>query len=505
MNKEKFIMTLDEGTTSCRTIVVNKKGEVVSIAQQEFTQIFPYPGWVEHDAFEIWNTQRTTIINAKRSADIKSNDIISIGVTNQRETIVVWNKKTGIPVYNAIVWQDGRTTKYCNKLIKDNHSDMINKKTGLVLNPYFSGTKLKWILDNVEGIREKIKKNEILAGTIDTWLIWKLTNGRVHATDITNASRTMLFNIHDEKWDDEILELLDIPKSILPEVKSSSDYFGYVDPIIFSRAATSKVPITGVIGDQQSALFGQLCTEVGDIKNTYGTGCFALVNTGEEPISSTNGLLTTIAWKIGDQKTIYAIEGSVFIAGSSVQWLRDELKIIYNTSFSDLYTKIVEDDQRVYVVPAFSGLGAPHWDSSAKGTIFGLTRGTKREHIVKATLESIAYQSNDLFKAITNDLGRPLNKISVDGGASKSEYLMQFQSSISNLDIERPANIESTAMGAAFMSGLQSGFWTINELKKIKKIDKLYKPSITNKQRLKLLKGWNEAVKRTLGWEKDIS
>ncbi len=500
----KYIMTLDEGTTSCRTIVVDKKGNIVSMAQQEFTQFFPKSGWVEHDAFEIWNTQRTTIVNAKKKANIKSTDIVGLGVTNQRETIVVWDKNTGYPIYNAIVWQDSRTKDYCDKLIKDGHNNMIKKKTGLVINPYFSGTKLKWILENVKGAKQKMAKGDLLAGTIDTWLVWKLTNGKVHATDVSNASRTMLFNIRTQKWDDEILKLLGIPKSILPEVKASSDDYGYVDPVIFSRAAKGKVPITGVIGDQQGALFGQLCTKTGDIKNTYGTGCFTLVNTGNKPVASKNGLLTTIAWKIGKQKTVYAIEGSVFVAGASIQWLRDAMKIIYDASHSDIYTEMVADDQRVYVVPSFTGLGAPYWDSSAKGAIYGLTRGTKREHIIKATLESIAYQSNDLFNAMSKDLGKPLNKMRVDGGASKSNYLMQFQSSISNMKIEKPKNVESTAMGASFLAGLHVGFWKMEELSKIKKLDKTFSPKIKPAGRKILLKGWDSAIKRTLGWEKDI-
>ncbi len=501
---QKYIMTIDEGTTSCRTIIVNKKGEIVSMAQQEFTQFFPQSGWVEHDAFEIWNTQRTTIVNAKREKDIKSHEIAALGVTNQRETIVVWDKETGYPIYNAIVWQDGRTAEYCNELIKQGHEDMFKKKTGLVINPYFSGTKLKWILENAEGAKEKLAKNKLLAGTIDTWLVWKLTNGKVHATDVSNASRTLLFNIHTQEWDDEILKLLDIPKDILPEVKASSDEYGYVDPVIFSRNAKGKVPITGVIGDQQGALFGQLCTKEGDIKNTYGTGCFTLVNTGNKPIASKNGLLTTIAWKINKEKTVYAIEGSVFVAGASIQWLRDAMKIIYDASHSDMYAQMVDDNQRIYVVPSFTGLGAPYWDSSAKGAIYGLTRGTKREHIIKATLESIAYQANDLFKAMEQDLNKPLNKVAVDGGASKSEYLLSFQSSISDLELSKPENIESTAMGASFLAGLYVNFWTMSELNKIKKIDKTYKPIIKKEERNKLLQGWNASIKRTLGWEEDL-
>ncbi|MCP4336871.1 MAG: glycerol kinase GlpK [Mycoplasma sp.] len=500
----KYIMTLDSGTTSCRTIILDKKGNTVSMAQQEFTQFFPQSGWVEHDAYEIWNTQRTTIVNAKHKAKIKSTDIEALGVTNQRETIVVWDKETGYPVYNAIVWQDGRTAKYCNELIKQGYNDMFKQKTGLVINPYFSGTKLKWILENVESAKDKLKKGSLLAGTIDTWLIWKLTNGKVHATDVSNASRTLLFNINTQEWDDEILKLLNIPKEILPEVRPSSGDYGIVEPIIFSRNAKGKVPITGVIGDQQGALFGQLCTEVGDIKNTYGTGCFTLVNTGTKPILSKNGLLTTIAWKINEEETVYAIEGSVFIAGASIQWLRDAMKIIYDASHSDLYVDMVKDNQRIYMVPSFTGLGAPYWDSSAKGAIYGLTRGTKREHIIKATLESIAYQANDLFNAMSQDLKRPLNKVSVDGGVSRSDYLMQFQASISDIHLEKPENIESTALGASFLAGLHVGFWTKEELKTIRKVDKNYNSIIKPQERELLLKGWSAAIKRTKGWENDI-
>ncbi len=500
----KYIMTLDEGTTSCRTLIINEKGETVSIAQQEFQQYFPKSGWVEHDAMEIWNTQKVTMVNAKREANIKSTDIAAMGITNQRETIVVWDKNTGLPIYNAIVWQDGRTADYCEKLIEQGKEAMFKEKTGLVISPYFSGTKLKWILENVPEAKEKLKNNSLLAGTIDTWLIWNLTDGKVHSTDITNASRTLLFNIHTQEWDKEILKEFNIPIEILPEVKSSSEEYGIVNPKVFSMNALGQVPIAGVIGDQQSSLFGQLCTEVGDIKNTYGTGCFTLVNTGEKPVTSNNGLLTTVAWKIGKNKTVYAIEGSVFIAGASIQWLRDGLKILYHASHSDSYTKMVKDNQRVYVVPSFTGLGAPYWDTSAKGAIYGLTRGTKREHIIKATLESIAYQTNDLISAMEEDIKKPIRTIKVDGGASASNYLMQFQSSISQTKIERPVNIETTAMGASYMAGLAIGLWDLEDLHKIAKLDKIFEPNLDAETRRKMLNGWKAAIRRTKGWEEEI-
>ncbi|VEU59498.1 glycerol kinase GlpK [Mesomycoplasma neurolyticum] len=503
--KEKFIITLDEGTTSCRSLVVNKKGDIVAIAQNEFSQYFPNSGWVEHDALEIWNTQLSTMQSVKNKAQIKSSDIVALGITNQRETIVVWDKETGLPVYNAIVWQDRRTSDFCDKLIKENKTDFFREKTGLIINPYFSATKLKWILENVEVAKEKLAQNKLLTGTIDTWLIWKLTKGKVHATDVSNASRTMLFNIHTLDWDQEILDLLNIPRSILPEVKASSGHYGYVEPEFWSNKAVGKVPITGVAGDQQSALFGQMCTEVGMVKNTYGTGCFTLVNTGNKAIKSNNKLLTTVAWQLQGQKTVYALEGSVFVAGAAIQWLRDSLRILYNAAESDFYASLVKDNQRVYVVPSFTGLGAPYWDSYARGAIFGLERGTKNEHIIKATLESIAYQSNDLIKAMEKDLGKKISLLKVDGGASKSNYLMNFQSSISNLNVERPKNVETTAMGASYLAGLAVGYWKdINEIKKIAEIDRQFKPSLPKEEVTKLLKGWDSAIKRTLNWVKDI-
>ncbi|MBR4025819.1 MAG: glycerol kinase GlpK, partial [Mycoplasmataceae bacterium] len=425
MMKDKYIITLDSGTTSCRSIVVNKKGQIVGISQTEFTQYFPQSGWVEHDALEIWNTQLSTMQSVKNKAKIKSNDIAAVGITNQRETVVLWDKETGLPVYNAIVWQDRRTSEYCEELISKGYEKMIHEKTGLILNPYFSATKIRWILKNCDDAKRKLKEKRLLAGTIDTWLIWKLTQGKVHATDVSNASRTLLFNINTLDWDQEILDLFEIPREILPEVKSSSDDFGTILPQHWSSNATGVVPITGVIGDQQSALFGQLCIKEGMVKNTYGTGCFTLVNTGNKPIKSKNKLLTTIAWKIKNEPVQYALEGSVFIAGAAIKWLRDSLRMIYESSEVDYYCSITKDDQSVYVVPSFTGLGAPYWDSYSRGAIFGLERGTKREHIVKATVEAIAYQSNDLISAMENDMGKKITLLRVDGGAANSNYLMQ--------------------------------------------------------------------------------
>ncbi|MDK2819884.1 MAG: glycerol kinase GlpK [Mycoplasmataceae bacterium] len=505
---EKYILTLDSGTTSCRSLIVNKKGDVVATSQIEITQFFPKSGWVEHDALEIWNAQLSTMQSVKNKSKLKSDDIAALGITNQRETIVVWDKKSGMPIYNAIVWQDGRTSEYCDELIKQGHSEMITKKTGLIINPYFSGTKLRWILNNVPEAKEKLKKGDLLAGTIDTWLLWKLTGGKSFATDVSNASRTLLFNIKTLKWDQEILDLFGIPLSILPKVQPSSSHFGYIIPTHFSINAKNSVPITGMIGDQQSALFGQLCVEKGMIKNTYGTGCFTLVNTGDQIIYSKNKLLSTVAWQIEGEKTQYALEGSVFIAGAAITWLRDSLKMVYNQKQMDSYADLVEKDstQRVYVVPSFTGLGAPYWDSNSRGAIFGLERGTKREHIVKATLESIAYQANDLINSMAKDLGSKIKLMKVDGGVSNSNYLLGFQASISDLKVSKPKNIETTAMGAAYMAGLQVKFWkNIEEIKKIAIIDKEFEPEINSDERAKLIKGWNQAVKRTFNWIEDIN
>lgn len=504
--KNKYIITLDSGTTSCRSLVINKQGKIIAQSQTEFTQFFPNSGWVEHDPLEIWNTQLSTMQSVKHKAQIKSSDIAAVGITNQRETVVLWDKETGLPVYNAIVWQDRRTVEYCNSLIEQGYEEMISDKTGLIINPYFSGTKIRWILQNSKEAQEKLKEGKLLAGTIDTWLIWKLTDGKVHATDVSNASRTMLFNIHTLEWDEDILKLLEIPKSILPKVKSSSDDYGYISPHHWSIRATGNVPITGVAGDQQSALFGQLCIKPGMVKNTYGTGCFTLVNTGDKAIKSKNKLLTTIAWKLKDQHVQYALEGSVFIAGAAIKWLRDSLRILYESAEVDFYTYLAsQDEQNVYVVPSFTGLGAPYWDSYSRGAIFGLERGTKREHLVKSTLESIAYQSNDLIKAMEKDINKEIVILKVDGGASKSNYLMQFQSSISNLQVERPKNIETTAMGASFLAGLAVGYWKdIKEIEKIAEIDQKFIPEFDDEKRKKLIKGWDVSVKKTLNWIKDI-
>ncbi len=483
-HKQKYIMTLDEGTSSLRTLIINKQGEVISTSQKEFTQIFPESGWVEQDANEILGAQLSTIKEAKRKAGIKSTDIAVIGITNQRETVVLWDKTTGLPVYNAIVWQDSRTSKYCEQLEKKGYGKLITKKTGLLINPYFSGTKIRWILKNVETAKKIFEKGNLLAGTMDTWLIWNLTKGQVFATDYSNACRTLLFNIKTGEWDDEILKIMDIPKSILPEVKPSSGFFGDADPRIFSRNAKGIVPITGVIGDQQSSLFGQLAVNKGDIKSTYGTGNFVLVNTGTKPVYSKNQLLTTIAWKIGDQPITYALEGSVFVSGSALQWLRDGLGILYDARESDIFANFVDkdDNQNIVFVPALSGLGAPYWDTSARGAIFGIERGTRREHIVKATLEAIAFQSIDLIDTMCKDMQTNIKSIKVDGGASKSNYLMQFLSSVSRKEIVRPKNIETTAMGAAYMAGLAIGYWkSIKEIEKIAQVDKVYSPKIRSK------------------------
>ena len=498
----KYIITLDEGTTSARTLITNDKTEVVGIAQKEFEQIFPAAGHVEHDAMEIWNKQLSTIKEAIKKAGISADDIAGIGITNQRETIVVWDKNTGEPIHNALVWQDQRTADYCNKLIEENKNGIFNKKTGLLINPYFSGTKLKWILDNVEGAREKADKGEILAGTIDTWLIWKLTDGEVHATDVSNASRTLLYNIHENKWDGELLDILDIPINVLPKVHPSSAFYGKANGDYFG--ASSGIEIAGVIGDQQSALFGQMAIEVGDVKNTYGTGCFTLMNTGTKAVPSKNNLLTTIAWQIGDNDVVYALEGSVFIAGAAIQWLRDGLKIIKTSSESNDYIANVKKEEDIYFVPSFTGLGAPYWDTSSRGAIFGLERSTSREHIVKAAVEAIAYQSNDLVNAFVADSGKPLTKLLVDGGATSNDYLMQFQASISNVEVVRPKNQETTAMGAAYMAGLAVGVWKdVDEIKHLIEIDKTFTPEFSDEQIKMKMKGWKAAVKRTMNWLKD--
>ncbi|WP_025755606.1 glycerol kinase GlpK [Mycoplasmopsis cricetuli] len=505
MNKNKYLITLDEGTTSCRTIVFDSKAKIVATSQAEFTQFYPKSGWVEHDALEIWNTQLSTMQSAKHKAGIRSTDVEAVGITNQRETVVLWDKNTGLPVYNAIVWQDRRTSEYCETLSK--HVDMVREKTGLIINPYFSGTKIRWILKNVEQAKKVLQEGNLLAGTIDTWLIWKLTNGQVHATDVSNASRTLLFNINTMQWDDELLKLFEIPREILPEVKSSSEVYGIIDPQHWSLRAEGKVPIAGVAGDQQSALFGQLCTKPGMVKNTYGTGCFTLMNIGEKPVLSKNKLLTTVAWQLGREKPVYALEGSVFIAGAAIQWIRDGLRLIYNAAESDFYAKLAENDNthQVYLVPSFTGLGAPYWDSYSRGAIFGLERGTKKEHLVKATLESIAFQSNDLIKAMANDVNKKIEILKVDGGASNSNYLMQFQASISKTKVVRPKNVETTALGATFLAGLATGYWkSLSEIEQELEVDREFIPEFSDEKVKQLTHGWDVAVKRTFNWIKEV-
>ncbi|HJA44649.1 MAG TPA: glycerol kinase GlpK, partial [Candidatus Phascolarctobacterium stercoravium] len=455
---DKYIMALDLGTTSCRCIIFDKNGRICSAAQKEFTQYFPQPGWVEHDAEEIWATQTGLMYEAMSKIDITINEIAGIGITNQRETTVLWDKETGRPVHKAIVWQCRRTAGYCDELKNLGMAEFFRSKTGLVLDAYFSATKLRWLLDNAAGARERAEKGELLFGTVDSWIIWKLTGGKVHVTDYSNASRTMLFNIHTLKWDEEILRVLKIPQQILPEVKPSSHVYGYTDSKLFGR----EVPIAGAGGDQQCALFGQTCFERGEVKNTYGTGGFMLMNTGTAPVNSHNGLVTTIAWGV-DDKVEYALEGSIFVAGAAVQWLRDELGLIRDAAESEVLAKSVADANGCYVVPAFVGLGAPYWDQYARGAIVGLTRGVNRNHIVRATLESIAYQVNDVLMAMQEDSGMPITSLRVDGGACDNDFLMQFQADILNTSVVRPYCIETTAMGAAYLAGLAVGYWRSKE------------------------------------------
>lgn len=495
---KKYILALDQGTTSSRAIVFDKDGMIVGTSQKEFTQIYPKAGWVEHDAMEIWGTQSGVAREVLEKTGVRPEEVAAIGITNQRETTVVWDKNTGKPIYNAIVWQCRRTAAICDELKAKGLEASIKEKTGLVVDAYFSGTKVKWILDNVEGAREKAENGELLFGNIDTWLIWNLTRGKVHVTDYSNASRTLLYNIKELKWDDEILSELGIPKSMLPEVKPSSCVYGHTDPQTFGGA---EIPIAGDAGDQQAALFGQACFEPGMAKNTYGTGCFMLMNTGEKPIESKNGLLTTIAWGIGD-KVEYALEGSIFIAGASIQWLRDELKLVYDSAQSEYYANLVEDTNGVYVVPAFTGLGAPYWDMYARGAILGLTRGSKREHIVRATLESIAYQTKDVLEAMQEDSGITLKALKVDGGAAANNFLMSFQSDILNVPVRRPKVLETTALGAAYLAGLAVGFWKDqDEIKDKWAVDREFEISMEEDLRNKKYNGWKKAVKRAMDWE----
>lgn len=495
----KYIMALDAGTTSNRCILFDEKGEICSIAQKEFTQYFPKPGWVEHDANEIWSSQLGVAVEAMAKLGIGADDIAAIGITNQRETTIVWDKSTGEPVYNAIVWQCRRTSEYCDTLKDKGLTDKFREKTGLIIDAYFSGTKLKWILDNVDGVRERAEKGELLFGTVETWLIWKLTKGKAHVTDYSNASHTLLFNIKDLTWDKEILEELNIPESMLPEPKPSSYVYGYSDASFFGK----EIPISGAAGDQQAALFGQTCFNPGEAKNTYGTGCFMLMNTGETPVYSQNGLVTTIAWGL-DGKVNYALEGSIFVAGASIQWLRDELRIIESAADSEYMAKKVKDTNGCYVVPAFTGLGAPYWDQYARGTIVGLSRGVNKYHIIRATLESIGYQVNDVLHAMKADSGIDLAALKVDGGASANDFLMQFQSDIINAPVKRPSCVETTAMGAAYLAGLAVGYWNSKEdVIKNWAVDKIFSPIMGEDERERKIKGWNKAVKYSFGWAKE--
>ncbi|EKH2150254.1 glycerol kinase GlpK [Staphylococcus pseudintermedius] len=489
-----YILSIDQGTTSSRAILFNEEGKIVGVAQREFKQHFPKSGWVEHDANEIWSSVLSVMASVLTENNVSANEVKGIGITNQRETTVVWDKETGRPIYNAIVWQSRQTQSICDALKQEGHEQTFRDKTGLLLDPYFSGTKVKWILDKVDGAREKAAKGEILFGTIDTWLVWKLSGGRAHVTDYSNASRTLMYNIHELKWDDELLELLDVPKAMLPEVKPSSEvYCETIDYHFFGQ----NVPIAGIAGDQQAALFGQACFERGDVKNTYGTGGFMLMNTGEEAVKSGNGLLTTIAYGI-DGKVNYALEGSIFVSGSAIQWLRDGLRMINSAPQSEDYAIRVDSTEGVYVVPAFVGLGTPYWDSDARGAIFGLTRGTEKEHFIRATLESLCYQTRDVIEAMAQDSGIEVNSLRVDGGAVKNNFLMQFQSDLLNIEVERPEINETTALGAAYLAGIATGFWKDkSEIQRRWKLEKSFEPEMDQKESNRLYKGWKKAVEAT--------
>lgn len=495
----KYVMALDAGTTSNRCILFNEKGEIVSLAQKEFTQYFPKSGWVEHDAAEIWLTQYSVASEALAKADAKAEDIAAIGITNQRETTIVWDKETGEPIYHAIVWQDRRTADYCESLVSKGLTDTFRSKTGLVIDPYFSATKIRWLLENVEGARQKAEAGNLLFGTVETWLIWKLTGGSVHITDYSNASRTMLFNIVDLKWDDDILKELNIPKCMLPEVRPSSEVYAKTMPDLFG----GEITIAGAAGDQQAALFGQTCFNAGQAKNTYGTGCFLLMNTGEKPVFSKSGLVTTIAWGI-DGKVEYALEGSIFVAGSAIQWLRDELRFMDSASDSEFFASKVKDTCGCYVVPAFTGLGAPYWDPYARGAIVGLSRGVNKYHVIRATLESLAYQTYDVLTAMENDSGMKLSKLNVDGGASANNLLMQMQADIIQTEVNRPKCVETTAAGAAYLAGLAVGYWKSKDdvLTNIS-IEKTFKPQISREEQEKKIAKWHKAVEHARDWERD--
>ena len=492
----QYILALDQGTTSSRAVVFDQKGTIISVAQKEFTQIFPKPGWVEHDPDEIWSTQAGMAAEAVSKKGLKASQMAAIGITNQRETVVVWDRNTSEPIYNAIVWQDKRTADYCDELKKEGKSDLIRKKTGLVIDSYFSGTKVKWILDNVEGAREKAEVGDLIMGTIDSWLIWKMTDGGLHITDVTNACRSMLFNINTMDWDDELLELLTIPKSMLPEVKQSSEVYGHTTPNLFA----TPIPIAGIAGDQQAALFGQMCTKKGMVKNTYGTGCFMLMNIGEKPIVSDNNLLTTVAWKING-KTQYALEGSIFIAGAVVQWLRDSLNIIKTSAEVEKLASSVDSTEGVVFVPAFAGLGAPHWNQKAQGTIFGLTRGSTDAHVARAALESIAYQTMDILKAMEADSGISIKELRVDGGATVNDMLMQFQADVLNTVTVRPKIVETTVMGAAYLAGLAVGYWeSPEEIQDIWQTDVHFNPTQERETINEGIKRWYKAIKALEFW-----
>ena len=491
---KKYILALDQGTSSSRAIVFDKQGKTKAISQKEFTQIFPKPGWVEHNPMEIWSSQASVIAEAITSIGINGANIAGIGITNQRETTIVWDAETGEPVYNAIVWQDRRTSKYCDKLKKEGRTDFIRNKTGLIIDAYFSATKVRWILENVEGARQRAEEGKLRFGTVDSWLVWMLTRGQVHTTDVSNASRTMLFNIHTLEWDKELLDLFGIPASMMPTVKSSSEIYGYTKATLFAH----EVPIAGIAGDQQAALFGQMCTEPGSVKNTYGTGCFLLMNSGEKPIMSSNNLLTTIAWKIGDTVN-YALEGSIFVAGSLIQWLRDGLGIIKSSNDIEKLAKTVPDNGGVYFVPALTGLGAPHWDQYAKGSVYGISRGTTAAHIARAALEGIAFQTMDIVNAMQRDAEITLKELKVDGGASRNNLLMQFQADILGTSVIRPTVTETTALGAAYLAGLAVGYWeSLDHIKSQWGVDTEFTPSAAAEDVEALKKGWADAIRRTL-------
>lgn len=496
MRKGKYVMALDQGTTSARCIIYDRTGKQISTAQKEFRQIYPKEGWVEHDPMEIWSTQIGVAQEALLKIDATYRDIDSLGITNQRETTIVWDRYTGEPVYNAIVWQCRRTSDFSDSLKKKGLEDFFRKKTGLLIDPYFSATKLKWILENVEGAYDRAKRGDLLFGTVETWLIWKLTGGRLHVTDCSNASRTMMFNIHELEWDRDILSLLDIPEIMLPEVRGSSEVYAETDPVIFG----GPVRIAGAAGDQQAALFGQACFEKGEAKNTYGTGGFMLVNTGEEPVVSGNGLLSTVAWNI-DGRVKYALEGSVFVSGATVQWLRDELKMIRTASETEEIASRVKDTAGAYIVPAFTGLGAPYWDPYARGAVVGLTRGVNRDHIVRAALESMAYQTKDLVDAMAEDMGHPVSMFKVDGGASANDFLLRFQADIMDMPVYRPECIETTSLGAAYLAGLATGYWkSCDDILANWQTGRIYEPDMDEEVRRGLLDGWHRAVKSVMGW-----